>query len=79
MAQPQPGLRRGKGGCTLGSAWLCGPGFVTDGSPAPERLHHHDLAYFARKETAKADPLAVTGHMLLAEPASIYWDTFSLV
>jgi AbiV family abortive infection protein len=36
-----------------------------------------ELAYFAREETAKADLLTATGHMVLADPESIDWDRFS--
>jgi AbiV family abortive infection protein len=36
-----------------------------------------ELAYFAREETAKADLLAATGHMLLADSESVDWGKFS--
>lgn len=35
-----------------------------------------ELAYFAREELAKADLLAVTLHMLFADPDSVDWDRF---
>ncbi len=36
-----------------------------------------ELAYFAREELAKGGLLAVTGHMLLADPENVDWAKFS--